>query len=83
MKKKKILWLILLILGIIPIAIPLVSGIYSAFAGSSGLCFTQCNYVYGLEAFLDSVVLYSYLFWPTYIVGLILIIISIKKLRAK
>ena len=32
---------------------------------------------------MDSIILYSFIFWPTYIVGVILIVLSIKKLRGK
>ena len=81
MKSKKI-WKILLFLGIIPIAIPLVDGIYSSITGFSGLCFgSGCISKYGFKAFIDSIFLYSFIFWPTYIIGLILIIISMIKIK--
>lgn len=83
MKKKKIVWIILLIAGIIPFAIPVITGIYDAINGFSGLCFVGCDNYYGFQAFIDSVYLYSFIFWPTYIIGVILIILSIIKLKNK
>ena len=81
MKKKKIVWISLLIVGIIPFAIPLIVGIYDSLIGFSGLCFIECDNYYGFQAFIDSIYLYSFIFWPTYIIGVILIILSIIKLK--
>ena len=81
MKKKKIVWISLLIVGIIPFAIPLIAGIYDSLIGFSGLCFIECDNYYGFQAFIDSIYLYSFIFWPTYIIGVILIILSIIKLK--
>lgn len=83
MKKKNILWEIILIFGILPFVISLVFGIYSAITGFSGLCILSCKDIYGLQAFVDSIVMYSYIFWPTYVIGIILLIISIIILKAK
>lgn len=79
--KKKILWKSLLIIGIIPFIVVLFCGIYYSLVGFSGICIVSCNKYYGLLAFRDSVILYSFVFWPSYIVGLVLIIISILKLK--
>lgn len=81
MKKKKILWIILLIIGLVPLIIPLIYSIGNAIFGFSGICFIGCKNDYGLSAFFDSMVLYSFVFWPTYIIGLILIIVSIIFLK--
>ena len=81
MKKKKIVWISLLIVGIIPFAIPLIAGIYDSITGFSGLCFIECDNYYGFQAFIDSIYLYSFIFWPIYIIGVILIILSIIKLK--
>jgi len=83
--KNKTIWIILLIVGIIPFIIPLIAGIYDSVNGipSGLLCFSDCEYNYGFQAFIDSIYLYSFVFWPTYIVGVILIVISIIKLRNK
>lgn len=80
MKKNKIVWIVLLIIGIIPFAIPLIAGIYDSINGFSGLCFIACDNYYGFQAFLDSIYLYSFIFWPTYIIGAILIVLSIIKI---
>ncbi|MBE6156029.1 MAG: hypothetical protein E7164_04675 [Firmicutes bacterium] len=81
--KKKIIWIILLIGGMVPFTIPLVAGIYDSINGFGGLCFAACEKSYGLCAFIDSIYLYSFIFWPSYLVGLVLIIISVIKLRKK
>ena len=81
MKKKKIICISLLVAGLIPFIVPLVKGIYDSIIGFSGLCWWQCDYYYGFSAFIDSIYIYSFLFWPTYIIGIILIILSIIKLK--
>ncbi len=81
MRKK--LWIVLLVIGIIPFVVPLIYGIYNSIAGFSGLCWWMCEYDYGFKAFFNSVLFYSYVFWPTYIIGAILIIISVIKLKNK
>lgn len=75
--KRNIIWKIILILGILPFVVSLGFGIYSAITGFSGLCILNCKDIYGIQAFLDSIIMYSYIFWPTYIVGLIAIITSV------
>ena len=67
MKNKK-LWWILLIIGIIPFIAPLIGFAYEMINSSSW-------------TFMDWMVLYSFVYWPTYIVGLILMIVSVCKLR--
>lgn len=81
MKKKKVLWIILLIIGLLPFIGVLIISTHAAIFGFSGLCLLECSYYYGFEAFRDSIILYSFVFWPTYIIGLILIIISIIFLK--
>ena len=77
----KMIWKIILIVGIIPFLIPLIAGIYSSITGFSGLCFFECDNYYGFSAFIDSIYLYSFVFWPTYIIGLFLIVLSVIKLK--
>lgn len=77
MKKKKIIWVILLIIGLIPFLIPLLFGIISFFSGFSFLS----AYSKGFEAMFGIIFLWSFLFWPTYIIGAILIVLSIIKLK--
>ena len=67
MKNKEFLW-VLLIVGIVPFAAPFIGFVYEMINSSSW-------------SFADWLVLYSFVYWPTYVVGLILIIISVCKLR--
>ena len=74
MKKKNIIWKLLFIVGLIPFIIILVKGVYSAINGLS--CIDDCIPTYGIKAFIDTIKLYSLFLWPTYIVGIVLIIVS-------
>mgnify|MGYP003328785218 CR=1 FL=1 len=66
--KNKMLWWILLIIGIIPLAAPFIGFVYEMINSSSWTLF-------------DWLVLYSFVYWPTYVIGVVLIIISVCKLR--
>ncbi len=59
MKKRRIVSWVLIILGIVPFAVALICGLP---------IFRASNLTYG-----DFLILYSYLFWPTYILGVLLI----------
>ena len=76
MNKKK-LFKILLAIGILAFAIPLIYGIYCSIHGVSFMF----NYIYGFDAFYITVFFYSWFLWPTYIIGILLIIISAIKLK--
>lgn len=76
---KKIVWKILLIIGYIPFVVALVLGLDAAINGFSGLSFC-CSY-YGFQAFIDCIFLFSVVYFPTYIIGIILIVLSIIKLK--
>lgn len=78
---KKIVWKILLVVGFIPFIAALLSGINAAINGFSGLSFC-CSY-YGFQAFIDCIFLFSIVYFPTYIIGIILIVLSIIKLKKK
>ena len=65
----KNLWKCLLGLGICPFVIPIVLGLYHMVIESWTLP--------------DWLVLYSFLYWPTYLVGLGLIILAAIKLKKK
>lgn len=67
--KNKLIWKILLFIGIIPLIIPFVLGFYRMSIESWTLP--------------DWLIMYSFVYWPTYIVGLVLITISIFKLAKK
>jgi len=58
MKKKQLVWICLLSVGII-FAIPLLAGVYDSINDFSGLCFVGCDNYYGFQAFVDSIYLYS------------------------
>ena len=66
MKNKK-LWWGLLIIGIIPFAAPFIGFAYEMINSSSW-------------TLVDWLILYSFIYWPTYIIGFILIAISVSKL---
>ena len=68
MKKQK-LWRVLLTIGMIPFAAPFIGLAYEVINSSSW-------------RMVDWLILYSYVFWPTYAAGVIVIIISfVCKLR--
>ena len=66
--KNKELWWTMLVLGVLPFAVPFFGFAYEMLNASSW-------------TLLDYLVFYSFLFWPTYILGLVLIIISVCKLK--
>ncbi|MBE5822022.1 MAG: hypothetical protein E7311_05505 [Clostridiales bacterium] len=76
-KNKK--WKILLFIGTLPFVIIIGISIISMFTGFTFLFSTS----HGISAFLDSILILSFLFWPTYIIGAVLIILSIIKLKQK
>ena len=65
---KKELWRTLLVLGVVPFLIPFLGFGYEMLNGSDWTLF-------------DYWFLYSFLYWPTYLVGLILVVLSVFKLR--
>lgn len=72
MKKK--LWLILLVLGLLPFIILLVGGIYYSIVGFAPLYWSYVHY--GFSAFMNFILLWSYVYWPTYIVGIGFIVMA-------
>lgn len=62
--KRKLLWKILLLLGLCPFIIPVVMSPTRMSSWS----------------FLDWLVLWSYVYWPTYLVGLALVLFAAYKL---
>lgn len=65
MKKKDTVSKYLILTGILPFLIPILAGIYKITIESWNM--------------IDWLILYSYLFWPTYLIGFLLIIIGIVK----
>lgn len=80
-KKKNILYNVLLGIGILPFVLMICYGIYSAIFGFSGACFWMCDYDYGWNVFIDSIIFWIWFFWPFLVVGLVLLIISVVKLN--
>lgn len=80
---KKLIWIVALIVGIIPLIIPLINGIKEAINGFTPFCILECKYIYGFEAFVVSIKMYSIMYGVTYIIGIALIFLSIIKLIKK
>ena len=62
--KYKRLWWVLLIMGILPFVIPFIGYVYEIINSSSWKLF-------------DWLVLYSFVYWPTYIIDIVLVLVSI------
>ena len=60
---KKLLWKLLFLTGLVPFILPIVIGLYTMTIESWEL--------------FDWIVLYSFVYWPTYLAGLIVIVISL------
>ena len=60
---KKLLWKLLFLAGLVPFILPIVIGLYTMTIESWVL--------------FDWLVLYSFVYWPTYLLGLIVIVISL------
>ena len=65
--KNSLIWKILLVIGICPIVFPFVSYLYQMLVSESW-------------TLLDWLVMYSFVYWPTYIIGFVLNAISVNKL---
>ena len=63
---KNVIWKIILFAGFLPFIIPVIWGIYHISVQSA--------------SFSDFIILYSFLYWPAYIIGIILIVLSFIKL---
>lgn len=66
MMKKQMIWLTVLLLGIIPFVSPFVTGLYHIWLGSWTM--------------FDWFVMYSFIYWPTYLIGILAIPIAIFQL---
>ena len=67
---------ILRILGYLPFIFAFCMGMFYSITGFSFLFSTS----YGISAFFESILVYSFLFWPLYIVGIIIILKSSEKI---
>ena len=66
---KKHLWKLLIGIGILPLILPFVLGVYHTMIESWTV--------------LEWVILYSYLYWPTYVLGILLIVAGIVMKKKK
>ena len=64
--KKSILWKIVLLIGVLPFVIPIFGGLYSVSVESWNL--------------FDWLLMYSFLYWPTYLIGAVLIGLAVWKI---
>ena len=69
MKKKDTTSKYIILTGFLPFMIPILAGIYKITIESWNM--------------IDWLILYSYIFWPSYIMGLILIILGVIRLKRK
>ena len=67
MEHGKWVWKILLLLGCVPFLIAI------------GFCFVTS--LTGSWLFWDYLIMYSFLYWPTYVIGIALIALSVVKIR--
>ena len=67
MKQKNTAWKYLVLTGTLPFIIPIFSGIFKVYYESWDM--------------ISWLVLYSYIFWPTYLIGIFLIIIGLRNKR--
>ncbi len=78
--KHNVLWSFILVIGLLPFFLLLITSIDAAFNGSSGFCFFECDPIYGFDAFMDNLQLMLFLFWPIFLVAVVAIIIAVVKL---
>ena len=71
-KSNKILWIILLVIGILPFAAAIVTSIVHIFTRGESV-----------GDILGTLELFSYVFWPLYVIGGFLIVLSVMKLKRK
>ena len=81
-KIKKVLLVILLIIGLIPFVITGIIGIEAAINGENGFC-AGCPDEFGLMAYCNTVLVALMLFAPIYLVAIIIILLAILKLKGK
>lgn len=64
--KKDLKWKIILAIGICPFLLPIILGFYKISIESWTM--------------FDWLIMYSFIYWPTYLIGFVLIAIAINKL---
>lgn len=75
MKNGKWIWKVLLFLGTIPFLVAFIYCIVSSLLDGGGPILKM--------SLGDYLILYSFLYWPTYMIGIALIALSIVKLKKK
>ena len=65
--KKGLIWKILLVIGMIPLLAPFIAFAYQMMISTSW-------------TLVDWLVMYSFVYWPTYLIGIMLILFSVNKL---
>lgn len=76
MKSGKWIWKVLLLLGSVPFLVAFIYCVVSSLLDGGGPLLPKMS----LGEYL---LLYSFLYWPTYIIGIALIALSIVKLKKK
>ena len=79
-KIKKVLWVILLLIALIPFGLTLYAGIEGAVNGDNGFC-ADCPDVFGMEAFCGIMLTAFVLLAPIYAVSIAIILLAILKLK--
>jgi len=80
---KKLLCITFIIIGILLLITPIFFGTINAILGKDIFCFMYCDKISSSKAFINSFASYSFVFWPTYLVGIIMIIVSTIVLKKK
>ena len=67
--KKKMKWKIVLAIGVCPFILPIIAGIYKM----------------SIETWtmLDWLIMYSFIYWPTYIIGFVMILVAVNRLLSE
>ena len=84
LSKKKRIYKVLLRIGMLPFLLLIILGIFSSITGFSMNFFgSESTPIYGFRAFYATIVLFGGIEWPILLIGLILIIVSIIKLKKR
>lgn len=78
MKSGKKKWIFLLIMGISPFLIAVICCLVTA---SLHYAYLDLSRIF--DDFFGYLVFYSFLYWPTYLIGMVLILLSIIMIRRK
>ena len=76
-RSRKFLWGLIRFVGLLPFILCLLCGLQAAF---NGISFLWSPADYGLAGFATAVLFWSYVYWPTYLIGLALIVFASVKI---